>query len=97
VGALTVVCKDAGEAERVESQLKILIRPMYSNPPIYGARIVSTVLNDPELNNLWYVYCAPGTLLSCTLQVEGSEGDGRQNHLDAREAGGTFEEHGQQA
>uniref|UniRef100_A0A2I3H587 Aspartate aminotransferase, mitochondrial n=1 Tax=Nomascus leucogenys TaxID=61853 RepID=A0A2I3H587_NOMLE len=34
VAGLTVVCKDADEAKRVESQLKILIRPMYSNPPL---------------------------------------------------------------
>uniref|UniRef100_A0A672SG99 Aspartate aminotransferase n=1 Tax=Sinocyclocheilus grahami TaxID=75366 RepID=A0A672SG99_SINGR len=32
VGGFTVVCKDAEEAKRVESQLKILIRPIYSNP-----------------------------------------------------------------
>lgn len=36
VGAFTVVCKDAEEAKRVESQLKILIRPMYSNPLSMG-------------------------------------------------------------
>jgi len=27
---------------------------MYSNPPIYGARIVSIILNDKELSALWY-------------------------------------------
>jgi len=53
IGALTFVCQDPQEAERLESQLKILIRPMYSNPPIYGARVVSNVLGDPELKQLW--------------------------------------------
>jgi len=53
VGAFSVVCASKEEAARVESQLKILIRPMYSNPPIYGAKVVSTVLSDPELKNLW--------------------------------------------
>lgn len=53
VGALSVVCKDAEERARVESRLKIVIRPMYSNPPIHGARLVSTILNDHSLNNLW--------------------------------------------
>jgi len=43
-GTLSAVCASAEEAKKVESQLKILIRPMYSNPPIHGARIVSTVL-----------------------------------------------------
>eukprot|EP01119_Soliformovum_irregulare_P010006 TRINITY_DN2422_c0_g1_i1.p1 TRINITY_DN2422_c0_g1~~TRINITY_DN2422_c0_g1_i1.p1 ORF type:complete len:448 (-),score=138.35 TRINITY_DN2422_c0_g1_i1:166-1461(-) len=53
VGTLTLLCQDAKEAEAVESQLKILVRPMYSNPPINGARIVSTILSDPELTSLW--------------------------------------------
>nr|KAF6285694.1 glutamic-oxaloacetic transaminase 2 [Myotis myotis] len=53
VGAFTVVCKDADEAKKVESQLKILIRPMYSNPPVNGARIASTVLNSPDLRKQW--------------------------------------------
>lgn len=26
---------------------------MYSNPPIHGARIASTLLNDPALNKQW--------------------------------------------
>lgn len=54
VGGFTVVCGDAEEAKRVESQLKILIRPMYSNPPMNGARIASTILNTPDLRSLWY-------------------------------------------
>jgi len=53
VGAFTVVCADAEEASRVESQIKILIRPMYSNPPFPGARIVNEILTDPELLNDW--------------------------------------------
>uniref|UniRef100_A0A8C4S234 Aspartate aminotransferase n=1 Tax=Erpetoichthys calabaricus TaxID=27687 RepID=A0A8C4S234_ERPCA len=53
VGAFTVVCGDADEAKRVESQLKILIRPMYSNPPLNGARIAATIMNTPELRQEW--------------------------------------------
>jgi len=53
IGALTMVCANPVEAEALESQLKILIRPMYSNPPIYGARIVATVLSDPHLAAEW--------------------------------------------
>nr|BAK02685.1 predicted protein [Hordeum vulgare subsp. vulgare] len=53
VGTFSIVSSDADEAKRVESQLKILIRPMYSNPPMHGARIVSTVLNTPELEKEW--------------------------------------------
>uniref|UniRef100_A0A915IK44 Aspartate aminotransferase n=1 Tax=Romanomermis culicivorax TaxID=13658 RepID=A0A915IK44_ROMCU len=49
VGAFTLTCSDADEKERVMSQLKILIRPMISNPPIHGARIAQLILNTPEL------------------------------------------------
>lgn len=52
-GAFTVICSDADEAKRVESQLKILIRPMYSNPPVNGARIASMILNTPDLRKEW--------------------------------------------
>ncbi|BDD58287.1 Aspartate aminotransferase, mitochondrial [Monascus purpureus] len=53
VGAFSLVCESAEEKKRVESQIKILVRPLYSNPPIHGARIASTILNDPELNKQW--------------------------------------------
>lgn len=32
-----------------------VIRPMFSNPPRFGAAIVVTVLSDPELYALWRV------------------------------------------
>ncbi|CAK9834584.1 Aspartate aminotransferase, mitochondrial [Anthophora retusa] len=53
VGALTFIASDKCEAERILSQLKILIRPIYSNPPIYGARIVNEIFGDPELTQQW--------------------------------------------
>lgn len=53
VGAFNIIGKNADEASAIESQLKILIRPMYSNPPVQGARIVTHILNSPELNKLW--------------------------------------------
>merc|ERR1712070_878818 len=37
----------------VMSQLDILIRNLYSNPPKHGANIVKTVLSDPELYQEW--------------------------------------------
>ena len=54
-GAFTVVCADQDEALRVESQLKILIRPLYSNPPCNGARIAAAILTEPDLRAQWYV------------------------------------------
>ncbi|OAQ97852.1 hypothetical protein LLEC1_00025 [Akanthomyces lecanii] len=53
VGAFSIVCEDAAEKKRVDSQLKIIIRPIYSNPPIHGARIASTILADPKLREQW--------------------------------------------
>ncbi|CAF3461827.1 unnamed protein product [Rotaria sp. Silwood1] len=53
VGAFTVVCQDKDEVERVMSQIKILIRPMYSNPPIHGARIAAKILNQQDLRSVW--------------------------------------------
>ncbi|MDE2080056.1 MAG: aspartate/tyrosine/aromatic aminotransferase [Burkholderiales bacterium] len=53
VGALSVVCASADEAARVLSQLKIVIRTNYSNPPTFGARIVATVLTTPALRAQW--------------------------------------------
>jgi aromatic-amino-acid transaminase len=53
VGALSVLCADKDEAARVLSQLKIMIRTNYSNPPTHGAQVVATVLNTPELRAQW--------------------------------------------
>ncbi|KZT74675.1 hypothetical protein DAEQUDRAFT_719857 [Daedalea quercina L-15889] len=53
VGAFSLTTADEGEKKRVESQLKILVRPMYSNPPLHGARIASTILNNSELYSEW--------------------------------------------
>lgn len=52
-GAFSVVCADADNAAAVESQLKILVRPLYSSPPLTAARIVSTVLTNAELYAMW--------------------------------------------
>jgi aromatic-amino-acid transaminase len=48
-----VVCHSAEEAARVLSQLKIVIRTNYSNPPIHGAQIVATVLASAPLRDQW--------------------------------------------
>ncbi len=53
VGALSVVCATKEEASRVLSQLKIVIRTNYSNPPTHGAQVVATVLTNPALRAMW--------------------------------------------
>lgn len=39
--------------DRVASQVKQLIRCNYSNPPLHPARLVSTILKDPDLKKGW--------------------------------------------
>ena len=58
VGALSVVGSNEDEAKRVVSQMKLVIRPMYSNPPRHGARIVSEILSDPQLSQDFKDQCA---------------------------------------
>eukprot|EP00586_Coscinodiscus_wailesii_P018213 CAMPEP_0172517702 /NCGR_PEP_ID=MMETSP1066-20121228/287204_1 /TAXON_ID=671091 /ORGANISM="Coscinodiscus wailesii, Strain CCMP2513" /LENGTH=391 /DNA_ID=CAMNT_0013299837 /DNA_START=266 /DNA_END=1444 /DNA_ORIENTATION=+ len=57
VGALSVIGADEDEAKRVLSQMKIVIRPMYSNPPRHGARIVSAILEDARLRGDFVSQC----------------------------------------
>merc|ERR1712083_1032729 len=52
-GAFTVQCRDKDEAARVESQIKIIVRPLYSNPPRHGARIAAEVMTNPALREEW--------------------------------------------
>jgi len=53
IGAIHFVAADAAEAARLTSQVKVVVRAMYSNPPTHGAAIVSTILATPELRELW--------------------------------------------
>jgi len=53
VGALSILCASKEEASRVLSQLKIVIRTNYSNPPTHGGQVAAMILNTPELRALW--------------------------------------------
>jgi hypothetical protein len=53
VGALHVVAADKESAAAVQSNIETIVRPMYSNPPAHGARVVATVLGTPDLNKEW--------------------------------------------
>jgi aromatic-amino-acid transaminase len=53
VGALSVACASKEECDRVLSQLKIMIRTNYSNPPTHGGTVCAMVLNTPELRTMW--------------------------------------------
>lgn len=52
-GAFSLITGDKDVAAKVLSQLKIIIRPLYSNPPIHGARIVTEILTDSSLYATW--------------------------------------------
>lgn len=52
-GNLTVVLKDASKVANFKSQMTLIIRAMYSNPPAHGCRIVDTVLKDPAMFQEW--------------------------------------------
>ena len=82
VGAFTVVCADGDEAARVESQIKILIRPMYSNPPRHGARVATEVMTNPELRAQWLsdVKLMADRIISMRAQLrDGLAKNGRRN------------------
>lgn len=66
-GNLCVVTTDNDTAERIRSQLKAIIRPMWSNPPNHGARIVATILNNPALTTEWRetLKSMAGRILEC--------------------------------
>lgn len=53
VGNLAIVVNDPARVEPIKSQLALLVRKYYSNPPAAGARIVAKVLNDPDLLQEW--------------------------------------------
>eukprot|EP00977_Amphora_coffeiformis_P021865 scaffold10022_cov170-Amphora_coffeaeformis.AAC.17 len=57
-GTLSVVCTDTEEKDRILSQLKTIVRPMYSSPPRHGSSLVKTVLQDEELTAQYYQECA---------------------------------------
>ena len=53
VGAATLVAGSTKQATAVLSQAKQCVRSFYSNPPMHGAAVVTTVLNDAELRQRW--------------------------------------------
>ncbi|KAL2913174.1 Aspartate aminotransferase, cytoplasmic [Polyrhizophydium stewartii] len=52
-GCLSIITRTPQLAQNASSQLCKIVRANYSNPPAFGARIVSLVLNNPQLNAEW--------------------------------------------
>lgn len=52
-GAIHFVASNKDVAQRVLSQAKIVIRAMYSNPPIHASRLCGRILDDPKKRQQW--------------------------------------------
>lgn len=53
MGLFGIVLPDTALSKKVESNLKVIIRGNYSNPPMHGARIIRTILQTPVLKSQW--------------------------------------------
>lgn len=53
VGAFTLVAKNEQVATTAFSQVKSIIRSIYSNPPAHGSAVVTYILNDAALRAEW--------------------------------------------
>eukprot|EP00658_Telonema_sp_P-2_P000627 TRINITY_DN10233_c0_g1_i4.p2 TRINITY_DN10233_c0_g1~~TRINITY_DN10233_c0_g1_i4.p2 ORF type:complete len:161 (+),score=48.61 TRINITY_DN10233_c0_g1_i4:203-685(+) len=53
IGSFSVCCGSPQNAADVLTRLDIIIRNLYSNPPLHGMRIVKTILTDPALTQTW--------------------------------------------
>lgn len=53
IGALSIFVQDENLRSKVKGNLSSIIRRNYSNPPAHGAHIVSQILNDHRLHELW--------------------------------------------
>jgi aspartate/tyrosine/aromatic aminotransferase len=58
VGTLSIVCGDVAQKQRILSELRIIIRSMYSSPPRHGSSIVKTILSDVALQAQYRLECA---------------------------------------
>jgi aspartate aminotransferase len=54
IGTFSLTTADPAEAKTVESQMKLIARAMYSNPPQAGAHLVAEILGDSTLKQRWY-------------------------------------------
>jgi len=55
-GNLSVVVNDKNVVAPIKSQITMLVRGNFSNPPNHGARIVHKVLSDKDLKAKWFTH-----------------------------------------
>ncbi|WP_394239647.1 amino acid aminotransferase [Vibrio astriarenae] len=83
VGAFTLVAKSEDVAATAFSQVKAIIRSIYSNPPAHGSAVVTHILNNAELRAEWEAEVAEmrdriqqmRELFVSTLKAEGVDAD----------------------
>jgi aromatic-amino-acid transaminase len=85
VGALSVACASKEECDRVMSQIKLVIRTNYSNPPTHGASVCATALNTPELRTMW-----EGELAEMRVRIKAM----RQSFVEKLKAAGVKQDMG---
>ena len=83
VGALSVLCDSKEEADKVLSQMKLVIRTNYSNPATHGGTVVAMVLNTPELRVQW-----EGELAEMRVRIKAM----RQKLVDGLKAAGVTQD-----
>uniref|UniRef100_A0A0N5AJV4 Aspartate aminotransferase n=1 Tax=Syphacia muris TaxID=451379 RepID=A0A0N5AJV4_9BILA len=54
IGNLTIITSDSKVLDNVKSQMSLVIRANWSNPPNHGAKIVHMVLTTPEMRKRWF-------------------------------------------
>ncbi|WP_070965313.1 amino acid aminotransferase [Vibrio sonorensis] len=83
VGAFTLVAESNEVATQAFSQVKAIIRSIYSNPPAHGSAVVTQILNSPILRAEWEAEVAEmrdriqemRELFVSTLKAEGVAAD----------------------
>ena len=83
VGAMTLKGASADDVNKAFSNLKIIIRRLYSNPPSHGGAIVTTIMNDAALRAEWEKEVA---------QVRGRIAEMRELFVDTLKAKGVTQD-----
>lgn len=71
VGNLTVVVSDPLALTSFKSQMSLVIRSNWSNPPNHGARIVHMILTSPSMCVQWHDAIKVSYLLLIFIVVAG--------------------------
>ncbi|CCH46272.1 Aspartate aminotransferase, cytoplasmic isozyme 1 [Wickerhamomyces ciferrii] len=53
IGSFSIITPDSSTTQAVDSQIKKLIRSIYSSPSIHGAKLVEIVLSDKSIYKQW--------------------------------------------